>query len=383
MLIIALKQSLNEPLTQCTSFLLSRTLGIVSAFVLFLPAASIAQQYQQANLASDTLTEGTNPPDPNLKDAWGISRSTTSPWWVSDKMAGVSTLYNGSGVKTPLTVTIPHTPQTAIGSPTGQVFNGSNDFAVAPGKPGLFIFVSLDGTISAWNPGVNPTNAIQKVPGSTKSVLTGATIAQVEGPRFFYVADLEAGKITVYDTNFNPAEVGENESDDKHGEHAFEDEQVPKGFAPFNVQNIGGNLYVAYAKQNKTKTFVDFGAGLGFVDVFSPRGRLLLRLEHGDWFNAPWGLTLAPSDFGKFSHKIIVGQFGSGEILAFDAITGRFEGKFNDQNNKVISIDGLWALQFGDGVPASDPPNQPDNPLFFSAGPNKGHDDLFGTLTPN
>jgi uncharacterized protein (TIGR03118 family) len=148
------------------------------------------------------------------------------------------------------------------------------------------------------------------------------------------------------------------------------------------VQNIGGNLYVAYAKQNQTKTFVDFGAGLGFVDVFSPRGRLLLRLEHGDWFNAPWGLTLAPSDFGKFSHKIIVEQFGSGEILAFDAITGRFEGKFNDQNNKVISIDGLWALQFGDGVPASDPPNQPDNPLFFSAGPNKGHDGLFGTLTP-
>jgi uncharacterized protein (TIGR03118 family) len=162
-----------------------RTLGIVSAFWFFLPAALIAQQYQQTDLVSDTQTEGTNPPDPNLKDVWGISRSTTSPWWVSDKMAGVSTLYNGSGVKTPLTVTIPHTAQTAIGSPTGQVFNGSNDFAVAPGKPGLFIFVSLDGTISAWNPGVNPTNAIQKVPGSTKSVLTGATIAQVERAAVF------------------------------------------------------------------------------------------------------------------------------------------------------------------------------------------------------
>src|SRR5260370_14921989 len=267
-------------------FLLSRTLGIVSTLVFFLPAALIAQQYQQTNLVSDTLAEGTNPPDPNLKDAWGISRSTTSPWWVSDKMAGVSTLYNGSGVKTPLTVTIPHTAQTAIGSPTGQVFNGSNDFAVAPGKPGLFIFVSLDGTISAWNPGVNRTNAIQKVPGSTKSVLTGATIAEVELQRLFYVGDLGAWKITVYDTNFNPVEVGENEFDDKHGEHAF------------------------------------------------------------------------------------------------DAITGRFEGKFNDQNNKVMSIAGLWALEFGGGVPASDPPNQPDNALFFSAGPNKGHDGLFGTLTP-
>jgi uncharacterized protein (TIGR03118 family) len=364
------------------TFLLSRTLGILSALVLFLPATLVAQQFQQTNLVSDTLMEGTNPPDPNLKNVWGISRGSATPWWVSDNTTGVSTLYNGSGVKAPLTVTIPHTAQTTVGSPTGQVFNGSTDFAVTPGNPAMFIFVSLDGTISAWNPAANPTNAIQKVPGSTKSVLTGVTIAEVNGQRFLYVADLEAGEIKVYDTNFNPVEVGKNGSGDKHGGHLFEDVQVPKGFAPFNVQNIGGNLYVAYAKQNQTKTFVDFGAGLGFVDVFSPSGSLLMRLQHGDWFNAPWGLTLAPTDFGPFSHKLIVGQFGSGEILAFDALTGRFEGKFNDQNNKVISIDGLWALEFGDGVPASDPANQPDNALFFSAGPNKGHDGLFGTLTP-
>src|SRR6266481_6385766 len=360
------------------AFILSRTFGIVSTLVFFLPAALIAQQYEQTNLVSDTLAEGTNSPDPDLKNVWGISRGSTSPWWVSDNTTGVSTLYNGSGVKTPLTVTIPHTAQTAIGSPTGQVFNGSTDFAVAPGKPGLFIFVSLDGTISAWNPGVNPTNAIQKVPGSTKSVLTGATIAQVEGPRFFYVADLEAGKITVYDTNFNPVEVGETEFDDKHGEHAFEDEQIPKGFAPFNVQNIGGNLYVAYAKQDQAKTFVTSGAGLGFVDVFSPQGRLLLRLQHGNWFNAPWGLTLAPSDFGTFSHRILVGQFGSGEILAFDAVTGQFQGKLNDQNNQVIAMTGLWGLAFG----AGDQTSGPANTLFFNEGLDGGNDGLFGTLTP-
>jgi uncharacterized protein (TIGR03118 family) len=364
------------------AFLLSRILGILSTLVLFLPAASSAQQFQQTNLVSDTLTEGTNPPDPVLKNVWGISRGSASPWWVSDTTTGVSTLYNGSGVKVPLTVTIPHTGQTTVGSPTGQIFNGSTDFDVSAANPATFIFVSLDGTISAWNPAANPTNAIEKVPGSTKSVLTGVTIAEVNGQRFLYVADLEAGAIKVYDPNFNPVEVGKNGFGDKHGRHAFEDEQVPKGFAPFNVQNIGGNLYVAYAKQNQTKTFVDFGAGLGFVDVFSPSGSLLMRLEHGDWFNAPWGLTLAPTDFGPFSHKLIVGQFGSGEVLAFDAITGRFEGKFNDQNNKVISIDGLWALEFGDGVPTSDPANQPDNALFFSAGPNKGHAGLFGTLTP-
>src|SRR5712671_2534703 len=374
-------------------FLRRRALTFVSACVLASPAALFAQQYQKTNLVSDLGTVGAHTVDPRLKNPWGIARGPSGiPWWISDERSGVSTLYNAQGTPVNplnpgangLVVTIPPSvPLPAVGTPTGVVFNGSaKDFRVAP--PGVaqtfFLFVSLDGSISGWDPAANPTTAITKV--STQSVLTGVTIAQIGEERFLYVADLEAGKITVYDTNFNPVEVGENEFDDKHGEHAFEDEQIPKGFAPFNVQNIGGNLYVAYAKQNKAKTFVDFGAGLGFVDVFSPRGRLLLRLEHGDWFNAPWGLTLAPSDFGKFSRKIIVGQFGSGEILAFDAITGRFEGKFNDQNNKVISINGLWALEFGGGVPASDPPNQPDNALFFSAGPNKGHDGLFGTLTP-
>jgi uncharacterized protein (TIGR03118 family) len=176
-------------------FLLSRTLGIVSTLVLFLPAALIAQQYQQTNLVSDTVTEGTNPADPDLNNVWGISSGSTSSRWVSDNTAGVSTLYNGPGVKQPLTVTIPQTAQTTTGSPTGQVFNGSTDFTVAPGNPAMFIFVSLDSAISAWNPWVNATNALQKVPGSTTSVLTGVTIAEVEGQRFLYVADLRAAEL--------------------------------------------------------------------------------------------------------------------------------------------------------------------------------------------
>jgi uncharacterized protein (TIGR03118 family) len=366
-----------DSLTPGISWRQAATIALAS--VLLLPAASIAQQYQQTDLLSDTQTEGSNPPDPQLKNPWGISRGTGTPWWVSDNMGGVSTLYNGAGVKQTLIVTIPHTPQTAMGSPTGTVFNGSKtDFAVAPGMAAAFIFASFDGTISAWNPAVNATNAIQKVPGSSKSILTAATIAQIGDNRFLYVADLAAGKITVYDTNFNLVSVDKG---------AFKDDHVPPGFVPFNVQNIGNNLYVAYAKQNKTKTFVDFGSGLGFVDVFSPDGHFLMQLEHGDWFNAPWGLTLAPSDFGAFSHKVIVGQFGSGEILAFDAVTGQFEGKFNDQNNKVISIGGpgaLWALAFGDGEVNSDPAKAPDNALYFTAGPSQNgvFHGIFGTLTP-
>jgi uncharacterized protein (TIGR03118 family) len=346
-----------------------RALLITSAFLVSLPAVSMAQQYQETDLVTPTQ-------DTNLKNPWGIARGTGGPWWVSDNVTGLSTLYDGSGNNQGLVVTIPHTPQTSVGSPTGIVFNGSNDFAVTKGNPAAFIFASLDGTISAWNPTVNLNAAIQKVAGSTKSTLTGATIAQIGNKRFLYVADLEKAEITVYDTNFKPATVAPG---------AFQENHVPVGFAPFNIQNIGNNLYVAYAQQDSAKTFVNFGAALGFVDVFSPSGQFLMQLQAGDWFNAPWGLTLTPSDFGTFSHKILVGQFGTGQILAFDAVTGAFEGKLHDQNNVVISIGGpgaLWALAFGDGESNSDPAGLPGNALYFTAGPNFPNGGLFGTLTP-
>jgi len=361
-------------------FLRRRALTFVSACVLASPAALFAQQYQKTNLVSDLGTLGAHTIDPKLKNPWGIARGPSgNPWWVSDERSGVSTLYNAQGtpvnVLNPgangLVVTIPPSvPPPSIGTPTGVVFNGSaNDFRVAP--PGVaqtfFLFVSLDGTISGWDPAANPTTAIRKV--STQSVLTGATIAQIGADRFLYVADLKAGKIRVYDSNFQPMAVGQG---------AFDDDHLPPGFAPFNIQDIGGDLYVAYAKQDQAKTFVTSGAGLGFVDVFSPQGRLLLRLQHGNWFNAPWGLTLAPSDFGTFSHRILVGQFGSGEILAFDAVTGQFQGKLNDQNNQVIAMTGLWGLAFG----AGDQTSGAANTLFFNQGLNGGNDGLFGTLTP-
>jgi len=359
-----------------------RRQAFVLACVLIWPATSFAQKYLQTILVANAAGLKAITVDSNLVDPWGIARSTTSPWWVSDRAAGVSTLYNGTtGAEVPLIVTIPHAPQSATGSPTGIVFNGSSDFAVTPGLPAIFLFVSLDGTISGWNPTANPTMAIQKVPGSTESVLTGATIAQIGNDRCLYVADIRQGKIAVYDTNFNPVRVGKHAFDDEYGKRAFDDEDIPKGFAPFNVQNIGNNLYVTYAQQNQAKNFVNFGAGLGFVDVFSPRGRLLMRLERGDWFNAPFGLVLAPTDFGSFSHKLIVGQFGSGEILAFNAITGRFEGKLRDQNNNVIVLPGLWGISFGAGQPS--PQNSgPANALFFNAGINQGMGGLFGNLTP-
>jgi uncharacterized protein (TIGR03118 family) len=156
----------------------------------------------------------------------------------------------------------------------------------------------------------------------------------------------------------------------------FDDGALPPGFAPFNVQNIGGNIYVSFAKQDSDKQDEVDGAGLGYVDIFSPQGRLLRRLQHGSWFNAPWGLTLASSDFGSNSHNLLVGQFGSGQILVFNAVTGAFKGWLRDASNAPIKIDGLWALQFGNDATAG-----PATTLFFSAGIDHEAHGLFGTIT--
>lgn len=341
-------------------------LAAVAASVLLSPAGSFAQQYQQTNLVANASGLGAKTVDPKLVDPWGTARATTSPWWVADRASGVVTIYDATGTKGALTVAIPH------GSPTGQVFNGSPDFALTPGNPAYFLFVSLSGAISGWNPAVDATKAVVKVPPSTSSILTGVTIGQIGNARYLYVADLRQARIKVYDTNF--VEVASSAV-------PFADRNQPAGYAPFNVQNIGNNIYVTWAQQNAARNFVNFGPGLGYVDIFTPSGVPIGQLEQGPWFNAPFGLVLAPTDFGSFSHKLIVGQFGSGEFLAFDDQTLRFEGKLVDKSNKVIAISGLWGISFGAGQP-SPQTSGPGNALFFAAGINFGNGGLFGTLTP-
>jgi uncharacterized protein (TIGR03118 family) len=343
------------------------TLSLTSAGLL--SGTAFAQKYQETNLVSNTSQSGVTTVDPDLVNPWGISRSSTGAWWAADEGTGVATLYNGTGVKQTLTVTIPQSGQNAAGTPTGIVFNGSTDFDVETGKPAVFIFAGFDGTISAWNPQANPTVAIQKVQAKPGSVLTGATIARSKGQNLLYVTDVHEGKIRAFDANFSAVKLPDN---------AFQDDHLSKKFVAFNIQNIGGNLYVAFAHQNAAKNFVTFGANLGTVDVFSPEGQLLLRLQRGSWFNAPWGLVQASTDFGTFSHSIIVGQFGSGEILAFNSVTGEFQGKLEDQNSNAISIPGLWGLAFGAGNANSGAPNQ----LFFNAGTDQGKAGLFGFFAP-
>jgi len=352
-------------------------LAVLGAILIAFAASALAQdslqQYTQTNLVSNQAG-AVQSPDQDLVNSWGLSRSSSSPWWVSDNGSGKATLYDGGGTKQARVVTIPtgDPSVSATGTPTGTIFNGSSiDFLLAPGKPALFLFVTEDGTVSGWNPGVNPTEAVIEVNEKGKSVFKGGTIAQVNkggvSATYLYVADFRRGRVRVYDTTFHHVPVGEER---------FDDDRLPEGYAPFNIQNIGGNLYVSFAKQDDKKHDEVDGPGFGYVDVFSPWGRLLLRLEHGPWFNAPWGLTLASSDFGLFSHDALVGQFGSGEILAFNPVTGEFEGKLLNTSNQPITIDGLWALAFGNGATAG-----PATSLFFTAGPNQESNGLFGTIT--
>jgi uncharacterized protein (TIGR03118 family) len=352
---------------------IARGMSVATAGLLSLATTMPAQQhYTQTNLIADTpgVAKAT---DPNLVNPWGLSRSSGSPWWVSDNGPGLATLYTGTGSTIPLVVTIPPAGGTSgTGTPTGQVFNGTADFQLAAGKPALFIFATEDGTVSGWNPGVN-ASAVIKVDTKSASVFKGIALATVNDPiqgptNFLYVADFRKGHVNVYDGSFHRVHLDDD---------AFEDERLPRGFAPFNVQNIGGNLYVAFARQDSAKHDEVDGAGLGFVDVFTTTGRLLRRLDAGAWFNAPWGITEAPSDFGIYSHNILVGQFGSGEILVFDSVTGHFKGSLQDSTNAPISIDGLWDIAFGSGGTSG-----PATTLFFTAGTDHEQHGLFGTITP-
>jgi uncharacterized protein (TIGR03118 family) len=357
------------------SFAKSLTVAIAGLSISFIGAAqqpTPTQHYKQTNLVADMpgVAQAT---DPNLVNPWGLSRSSSSPWWVSDNGPGLATLYAGTGMAASLVVTIPAGDGNGgAGTPTGQIYNGTTGFQIAPGKPAVFMFVTEDGTLSGWNPGVNATSAVIAVNTKGSSVFKGLAIASVEdrhqGPvDFLYVADFRKGRVNVYDANFSRIHLDED---------AFEDRRLPKGFAPFNVQNIGGNIYVAFAKQDGAKHDEVDGPGMGYVDVFSPTGRLLLRMESGNWFNAPWGMVQAPSDFGAYSHDILIGQFGSGEILAFDPVTGEFKGRlFNAANSRIV-IDGLWDLAFGSGAASG-----PATTLYFTAGSDQEQHGLFGTIT--
>jgi uncharacterized protein (TIGR03118 family) len=332
------------------------------------PANAVAY-YLQVNLTSDGSVVAANT-DPNLINPWGISYSSTSPFWVSDNGTGVSTLYNGAGqpfpVGSPLVVSIPPPAGgTSPSTPTGLVFNGTNSFELTPGNPARFLFATEDGTISGWNPATSPTSALRKVDNSASSIYTGLAIGNNGSGDFLYASNFEAATIDVFDSNFSPSTLS----------GSFIDPNLPAGYAPFNVQNLGGSLFVTYAMKNGSE--VVSGPGYGLLDIFDLSGNLVRRLISDGALNSPWGVAQAPAGFGDFSSALLVGNFGDGRINAFDPVTGAFLGYLQDSIGDFIAIDGLRGLIFGNGGNGGDP-----NTLYFTAGPNDGQNGLFGSLAP-
>ena len=326
------------------------------------PTPAAQQNYTVTPLVSDGYLPGTIV-DQNLVNAWGLTASGGSPWWVADNGVGKSTLYNGNtGAPQSLVVSVDT-------NPTGAVFNGTTGFVV-PGTTAraAFIFDTEGGQLLGWNPAFGTTAQVAKtIAGAIyKGLAIGTTAA---GAPRLYAANFHAATVDVFDGSFTlVTEPG-----------AFVDPSLPDGYAPFGIQNIAGRIFVSYAKQDADAEDEIAGQGRGFVDEYDTDGHLLQRVAQHGQLNAPWGLALAPASFGEFGGDLLVGNFGDGQINAYaPQPDGSFErvGGLRDDSGRQIAIDGLWALEFGNGAAAG-----PKETLFFTAGPNDENDGLFGKIT--
>jgi len=337
------------------------------------------QFYAQHNILSD----GFNPADhtnSNVMNAWGLVAGPTTPWWIADNGSGKTTLFNVGTNSIQATFTVPGAGG-AQGNPTGLVFNGGTGFVVNNGvgapSAARFIFSSEDGTLSAFKGAPIVTVVPNAQAPAHGAVYKGLAIDSATAGTRLYATDFHNGKVDIFDSSFHAVTIA----------GAFTDPNIPEGFAPFGIQNIGGTIYVTYALQDEDKHDDVAGPGNGFVDAYDTSGNLIRRVASAGELNSPWGLALAPADFGRFSGDLLVGNFGDGRIHAFDpsqlASDGEFEavGLMHSAAGKPIKIDGLWSLQFGHGTTASSA-NGLTTTLFFTAGPAEEAHGLFGTLVP-
>ena len=318
-------------------------------------------------LVSDTAATLALHHDANLVNAWGLAFNPQGYSWVANAGSATSTLYDGDGVPQSLVVTIP------LGNPSGIVFNGNADFTVtanALSGPAAFIFATLQGQIAAWAPAVDGTHAFTVRDDSASGAgYTGLAIATASAGDRLYAADFRHGSVEAFDASYAPVTTS----------GGFVDPTLPAGYAPFGIQQLGGKLYVTYAQKDATSGRDTAGAGLGLVDVFDLDGTLLTHLvDAGGALNAPWGLAMAPANFGKFANKLLVGNFGDGRINAYDPATGALAGTLSNNDGSAIVVDGLWALQFG-----NDLHDQPSNTLFYTAGPAAEAHGLYGRIDMN
>jgi len=338
-----------------------------------------ADNYLVHNLFSD-LPGVADHVDPNLVNPWGNGFSATSPFWIGNNGSGTSTLYTGAGTAVALVATIPappSAPATAMGAVTGVVSNSASPSFVITSttKAASFIFCTEDGTIAGWNSSVPKGTQAQIMVDNSASgaVYKGCALGTVTSGPMLYAANFNAGTIDVWDGNLNAVKNA----------GAFANSAIPAGFAPFNIQNIGGTLYVTYAKQDAAKHDDVAGVGNGYVATFDTTGKLLTNLISTGTLNSPWGMALAPATFGDFSGTLLVGNFGDGLIHAFNATTGALMGTLDDTKSNPIAIPGLWSLNFGNGGSGGD-----KSTLYFTAGiggpngqPVESHG-LLGSIQP-
>ena len=324
----------------------------------------------QHNLVSDGAVPADHV-DPHLKNPWGLaSGDANGPVWVANNGSHSATLYDfGTGAAVPLVVQVPGHGPGNLGSPSGQVFNPAADAfkIVGPdGKRGasVFLFSTEDGTIAAWSPAVDRTHAITIVDRSKSgAVYKGLAEAKVGGKWYLYATDFANRRVDVFDDHFRPVKAFST----------FVDPTLPKDYAPFGIQAVGGRLVVTYAKTQAGGDDEAHGAGLGRVTVFRPDGKVLVRLQQSADLDAPWGVAQAPASWGPLAGKLLVGQFGSGHIVAYDPVTGHDDGPLLKQNGQPLANEGQWGLLFGN--------EGHRDTLFFSAGINDEADGLFGSIT--
>jgi len=335
--------------------------GLLSLSAIGAGAGAGKTAFNQTNLVSNRTDQGASVIDPSLQNPWGISAGPSTPMWVSDNGAGVTTLYRGDGSKVPLTVVIPPGAGSgeAQGTPTGTVFNGNS----AEFRGDRFLFATEDGTIAGWQQTygtVAHTQVDNSLP-APGAVYKGLAIGSTATGDRIYAANFRGGAVDVFNGNYAPA-------------GSFTDPKIPANYAPFNVQNLGGVLYVTFAMRDATGHDDIAGQGHGFVDAFDTNGNLLRRLVSHGRLDSPWGLAIAPASFGDFAGDLLVGNFGDGRINAYTVDKGNFRGVLTGTNGAPITIDGLWALRVGNT--AADP-----NAVYFTAGINNEADGLFGKIT--